>query len=312
MGDLYCSDCKRNTEVVFDHAAGDTVCSECGLVLESRSIDETSEWRTFADESGDHDPNRVGGPVNPLLGDVGLSTVISKGPNGSNGDSSLARLQNRGGDPERALVMAFKAIANMADRLSLVSTIKDRASEIYKRLEDQKCTRGRNLDALVAACIYIACRQEGKARTVKEICSIANGATKKEIGRAKEFIVKQLKVEMGDSMEMGTIHAGDYLRRFCSNIGMNHEEIKAVEETVKKSEEFDIRRSPISIAAAIIYMLTQLTDSKKPLRDISIATTVAEGTIKNAYKDLYPHASKIIPQWYLKDKDIKSLSSPKA
>ncbi|XP_031107419.1 transcription initiation factor IIB-2-like [Ipomoea triloba] len=96
MADSYCSDCKKNTEVVFDHAAGDTVCSECGLVLESRSIDETSEWRTFADDSGDHDPNRVGGPVNPLLGDLGLSTVISKGPN-SNGDASVARLQNRGG-----------------------------------------------------------------------------------------------------------------------------------------------------------------------------------------------------------------------
>lgn len=40
---------------------------------------------------------------------------------------------------------------------------------------------------------------------------VAGGATKKEIGRAKEFIVKQLKVEMGESMEMGTIHAGDYL-----------------------------------------------------------------------------------------------------
>ncbi|KAM3205710.1 Transcription initiation factor IIB [Capsicum baccatum] len=312
--DTYCSDCKRSTEVVFDHAAGDTVCSECGLVLESRSIDETSEWRTFADESGGDDPNRVGGPVNPLLGDAALSTVISKGPNGSNGDGSLARLQNRGGDPDRAIVVAFKAIGTMADRLSLVSTIRDRASEIYKRLEDQKCTRGRNLDALVAACIYIACRQEGKPRTVKEICSIANGASKKEIGRAKEFIVKQLKVEMGESMEMGTIHAGDYLRRFCSNLGMNHEEIKVVQETVQKAEEFDIRRSPISIAAAIIYMITQLSDSKKPIlrADISIATTVAEGTIKNAYKDLYPHASKIIPEWYVKDKDLKSLCSPKA
>lgn len=114
--DTYCSDCKRSTEVVFDHAAGDTVCSECGLVLESRSIDETSEWRTFADESGGDDPNRVGGPVNPLLGDAALSTVISKGPNGSNGDGSLARLQNRGGDPDRAIVVAFKAIGTMADR----------------------------------------------------------------------------------------------------------------------------------------------------------------------------------------------------
>ncbi|KAL0339686.1 UNVERIFIED_CONTAM: Transcription initiation factor IIB-2 [Sesamum radiatum] len=298
--DSYCSDCKRNTEVVFDHAAGDTVCSECGLVLEARSIDETSEWRTFADDSGDHDPNRVGGPVNPLLGDAALTTVISRGANGSSGDPSLSRLQNRGGDPDRAIVLAFKTISNMADRLSLVTTIKDRASEIYKRLEDQKCTRGRNLEALVAACIYIACRQEGKPRTVKEI------------GRAKEFIVKQLKVEMGESMEMGTIHAGDYLRRFCSNLGMSNEEVKAVQETVQKAGDFDIRRSPISIAAAIIFMITQLSDSKKPLRDISIATTVAEGTIKNAYRDLYPHAAKIIPEWYAKERDLKNLCSPKA
>ncbi|CAH9068687.1 unnamed protein product [Cuscuta epithymum] len=113
-------------------------------------------------------------------------------------------------------------------------------------------------------------------------------------------------------MEMGTIHAEDYLRRFCSNLGMNHEEIKAVQETVLMSKEFDIRRSPISIAAAIIYMLTQLSDAKKPLKDIALATTVAEGTIKNAYRDLFPHASKILPEWYIKDKDTKNLSSPKA
>lgn len=44
-----------------------------------------------------------------------------------------------------------------------------------------------------------------------EICSVANGATKKEIGRAKEYIVKQLELEMGQSVEMGTIHAGDFM-----------------------------------------------------------------------------------------------------
>ena len=44
-----------------------------------------------------------------------------------------------------------------------------------------------------------------------EICSVANGATKKEIGRAKEYIVKQLGLETGQSVEMGTIHAGDFM-----------------------------------------------------------------------------------------------------
>ncbi|KFK29944.1 hypothetical protein AALP_AA7G198400 [Arabis alpina] len=36
----------------------------------------------------------------------------------------------------------------MSDRLGLVATIKDRANEIFKRLEDQKSSRGRNQDAL--------------------------------------------------------------------------------------------------------------------------------------------------------------------
>ncbi|KAJ8471227.1 hypothetical protein OPV22_025570 [Ensete ventricosum] len=312
MGDAYCPDCKRGTEVVFDHSAGDTVCSECGLVLESHSVDETSEWRTFANESGDNDPVRVGGPTNPLLADGGLSTVISK-PNGAQGDflsSSLGRWQNRGSNPDRTLILAFKTIATMADRLGLVATIKDRANEIYKKVEDLKSVRGRNQDAILAACLYIACRQEDKPRTVKEICSVANGATKKEIGRAKEFIVKQLEVEMGQSMEMGTIHAGDFLRRFCSHLGMTNQAVKAAQEAVQKSEELDIRRSPISIAAAVIYMITQLSDDKKPLKDISLATGVAEGTIKNSYKDLYPYASRIIPTFFAKEEDLKNLCSP--
>lgn len=53
-----------------------------------------------------------------------------------------------------------------------------------------------------------------------EICSVANGATKKEIGRAKEYIVKQLGLETGQSVEMGTIHAGDFMVRFL--VKMSH------------------------------------------------------------------------------------------
>ncbi|KAJ0971019.1 hypothetical protein J5N97_018978 [Dioscorea zingiberensis] len=314
MADSYCPDCKRSTEVVFDHSAGDTVCSECGLVLEAHSIDETSEWRTFANESADNDPVRVGGPSNPLLADGGLSTVVISRPSGTNSDSlpssSLGRWQSRSSNPDRSLILAFRTIATMADRLGLVATIKDRANEIYKKVEDLKSIKGRNQDAILAACIYIACRQEDKPRTVKEICSVANGATKKEIGRAKEFIVKQLEIEMGQSMEMGTIHAGDFLRRFCSHLGMNNQAIKAAQEAVQKSEELDIRRSPISIAAAVIYMITQLSEEKKPLRDISLATGVAEGTIKNSYKDLYPYASRLIPSFFAKEEDLKNLCSP--
>lgn len=295
----------------MDHAAGDMVCAECGLVLEQHSVDESSEWRTFSDSTSS-DPVRVGGPSNPLLTDGGLSTIISK-PNGAQGDfmSSLGRWQNRGSNPDRSLIIAFRSIGTMADRLGLVSTIKDRANEIYKKVEDLKSIRGRSQDAILAACLYIACRQEDKPRTFKEICSVANGASKKDIGRATKFIVKQLEEDMGISMEMGTIHAGDFLRRFCSHLNMENNEVRAATETVKKSEMLDIRKSPISVAAAAIYMISQLNEKdKKALKDISRVAGVAEVTIRNSYKDLYPHAAKLIPDWFLKEVDLKNLPAP--
>ncbi|CAN8284704.1 unnamed protein product [Cochlearia groenlandica] len=310
MADSYCTDCKKETDLVVDHSLGDTLCSECGLVLES-------EWRIFANESSNTDPVRVGGVTNPLLADIALTTLIAK-PNGSSGDflssssssSSLGRWQNRNSSLERCLIQAFKSIATLSDRLGLVATIKDRANEIYKRLEDQKSSRGRNQDALVAACLYIACRQDDKPRTIKELCSVANGATKKEIGRAKDYIVKTLGLETGHCVELGAIQAGDFMKRFCSNLGMTSQAVEAAQEAVKKAEELDIRRSPISVTAVIIYIITQLGDDKKPLKDISMATGVAEGTIRNSYKDLYPHLPKIAPSWYAKEEDLKNLSSP--
>ena len=35
-------------------------------------------------------------------------------------------------------------------------------------------------------------------------------------------------------------------KRFCSNLGMSHQAVRAAEEAVKKSEEFDIRYLPHS------------------------------------------------------------------
>ncbi|KAK1298662.1 Transcription initiation factor IIB [Acorus calamus] len=254
----------------MDHASGDTVCLECGLVLEAHTIDEKSEWRTFADESGDHDPNRVGARTNPLLADAPLTTSIPGG------------------------------------RLGLVGTIKDRACEIYKRVEDRKSLKGKNQVAVVAACLYIACRQEDRPCTFKEICSVANGATMKEFGQAKSYIEKQLKMEMGQSLEMGAIHAGDFLRRFCSHLGMSNKEVKAAQEAVQKSEELDISKS----ALKEFMLIFNPAGGNVPHMDISLATGVAEGTIRNAYKDLYPHASKLIPASYAKEEALRNLCRP--
>uniref|UniRef100_A0A2C9UKM6 Transcription factor TFIIB cyclin-like domain-containing protein n=1 Tax=Manihot esculenta TaxID=3983 RepID=A0A2C9UKM6_MANES len=249
MEDSYCSDCKRLIERSSITPPA-TPSAPNVLTLLTRPP-------SGANESSDHDPNRV--PLNPLLGDGGLTTVISK-TNGSSNElrsGSLGKWQSRGTNPDRGLIQAFNSIAAMADRLCEFSVTKtdsrkrkrNQSTLVLLKVEALKPLKGRNQDAILAPCLYIACRQENKPRTVKQICSVVNGAGKKEIGRAKEFIVKHLEVEMGHSLEMGTIHAADYLinfnfilqRRFCSNLGMIDQAVKAAQETVQKAEELDIR-----------------------------------------------------------------------
>ena len=75
---------------------------------------------------------------------------------------------------DKALVDGFRGIADLADRLGLVATVRDQAKETFKKLDDAKaCPRGhRNRDAVYAACLYIACRNLGMPRTYKELASV--------------------------------------------------------------------------------------------------------------------------------------------
>lgn len=252
-----CPECKKVTAFVSDHSAGDTICTECGLVVEARVIDETSEWRTFS--SGDttrDDPNRVGGPTNELLSDGGMGTIISKSVTGGDFTGmNLSRWQNRTSNPDRNLLSAFRTISEMAERLNLVVAIKDRACEIYKEIQDSQSIRGRSQAAICGACLYIACRQEEKARSFKEIGMGTQAATVKEIKKCTAFVVNTL------SKQMGVVSAADYVRRFASNLDLKHKFVQAAEEVVRRFDAYkDKGRSPISVAAGVIFMLSQLTE----------------------------------------------------
>jgi transcription initiation factor TFIIB len=256
----YCKDCKANTYIVLDHCTGDTICSDCGLVLESCYIDEIAEWRTFNDDNNDKDPNRVGYNVNPLLSQGNLKTLISN----NKGDHAIPRWQDGVSNSDRVLLQGFDIIEIIANRLGLVQPIKDRAKEIFKKIEEQKTCIMRKRDSICAACLFISCRENKLPRTLNEISSVVYGVTKKEINKAVQSIKRHVELE-----DMGTLNPSELVRRFCSNLGMKNHAVKAVHEAVEKIQDVDIRRNPKSVLAAIIYTITQLSDEKKPLRGLT-------------------------------------------
>lgn len=154
---------------------------------------------------------------------------------------------------DRALLNAFREINGMADHINLPKTIVDRANTLFKQVHDGKNLKGRANDAIASACLYIACRQEGVPRTFKEICAVSK-ISKKEIGRCFKLILKALETSVD------LITTGDFMSRFCSNLGLPNMVQRAATHIARKAVEVDIvpGRSPISVAAAAIYMASQV------------------------------------------------------
>lgn len=67
---------------------------------------------------------------------------------------------------------------------------QDRCNALFKQVHEEKHLKGRANDAVAAACLYIACRQEEVPRSFKEICAVSRHP-KKEIGKCFKLITRQ-------------------------------------------------------------------------------------------------------------------------
>ncbi|MFC7068524.1 TFIIB-type zinc ribbon-containing protein, partial [Halobaculum lipolyticum] len=67
-----CPECGGS--VVADEEHGESVCTDCGLVVEEGAIDRGPEWRSFNRDG--ESKSRVGAPTTKMMHDKGLSTNI--------------------------------------------------------------------------------------------------------------------------------------------------------------------------------------------------------------------------------------------
>jgi len=287
-----CPSC-RSGRLVRDHENSELVCMDCGYVVATRMTDRGPEWRAFTREQ--HEKRaRAGAPMTYTIHDKGLSTIIdwrNRDIHGkkikANQKAQIYRLRKwqtriRLSDAmERNLAVALSEITKTANNLSLPRSICETASVIYRKAVKERLIRGRSIQAISAASVYIGCRQCGTARTLEEIAKASN-VSKREVGRSYRFLVKKL------DYYIPPFKAKQYVSKFSNQLAMQGktEEIAGKILKVAKETRLTSGRGPMGIAAAASYIASVLVGERRTQREIADTARVTEVTIRNRYKEM--------------------------
>jgi len=265
----------------------------CGFVIAGKLADRGPEWRAFNSEQRAK-RTRVGAPLTFTIHDKGLSTMIDwkdrdvYGKRFSPGQKAqiyrLRKWQRRirvSDATERNLAFALSEISKIANRLNLPKNILETASIIYRRAVKQRLIRGRSIQGVTAAAIYVACRQCKLARTLEEIAQASN-INKKEVGRSYRFLVKEL------DYFIPPLKPSQYVTKFSNQLTMQGKVEEIAHKILSTAKELRLTsgRGPTGIAAAASYIASVLTGERKTQREIAEIAQVTEVTIRNRYKEL--------------------------
>ncbi|RLE92520.1 MAG: transcription initiation factor IIB [Thermoprotei archaeon] len=290
--EIVCPYC-GSRKIVRDYERAEITCAVCGMVIADHLIDQGPEWRAFNEEQRAKRA-RTGSPISILKPDKGLTTDIDWRNKDSSGRSldlnrriqalrfRLWQQRIRAKDSlERNLQQALNEIKRLGSNMNIPPSVQETAAIIYRRALEKGYIRGRSIDSMAAACLYIAVRIHGLPRSLDEIASESR-ANKKEIGRSYRLLVKT------DIVKVPPITIENYIPTLIRKLRLPSEIGRKATEILKVATSAGLTsgKGPKGLAAAAVYLASVMLNCKKTQREIAQAAGVTEVTIRNRFKEL--------------------------
>lgn len=272
-------------QVVTDYKRGRILCKSCGHVKEERFIDPSSEYRYFIENTSmRNDPRRVGNVVNYHLdSQIDLIDI----DNGRNTFHNYAHQSAA----DKQFAIAIRYIKSFCDYLDLRENIVKQTEEIYYEVQQKPDLKGKRLEIIIAACIYLACKRNHVNVQPTALQALVSCSDKKILKVAK-VIVKYIPKIL--------VTPAEYAALFCSKLKVPPEIVKEIVQICQEIVKWDffqkIQPKPRSIAAAVIYfVLLKLDPSKrKSLQEIKDAAAILTDTTVLKYNQLLQQKAHLI------------------
>ncbi|OII72577.1 transcription initiation factor TFIIB [Cryptosporidium ubiquitum] len=283
--------CKRcgagNSIVVYDSKSGSEICTRCGVVVEDRVINEEQEWRSFSNDGNDGNSKSRIGSVNDVWLDDGTDSQLLVG------DKKLMKAMlkhNTQASSDRMIKEVFNQLRQIANSFSLHDNIIERCKEIVKEQSNLNILKSGKKNVL--AIVYLACREEGVSRTVKELLSFDRTISERELVRS----INKLKKDLPRRGPTLSSSAAELMPRFCHYLQLSHEIVGIAEYVCRTAEQY-INKShrPNSLAAGAIYFVCNLCNIQIEMKSVAVAAKSGETTVRGVYKELLLVGEKLLP-----------------
>jgi len=270
-----CPEC-GSKNLITDPKHAELYCADCGVVIAENLVDPGPEWRSYDEEQASK-RIRTGPPISYRVHNMGLSTPV---PETFTRTKRLRGILNMDSN-EKILSFALGEIDRMASALKLPTEIREETSVLYRRAAKLNLIKGRSIEELVSAMLYIVCRQYHVPRTLKEIAQVSRMPLRK-IRRAYIFLVRRLGIKLAPA------DPAQYVPRFCSELGLSDAIRERAIEILKESESASAAKGwgPTGTAAAAIYLAANLSGVSVSEKDIAKVAGTTPITIRNRCKEL--------------------------
>jgi len=241
----------------------------------------------------DVDKRRHGPGPRASVFDKGLNTVINGRTDASGTPLSheviqamnrIQRQDNRSKVNESAtrnLSIAMAELDRLSSVLHLPSNVKEDAATLYRHALDLDLVRGRSIDAFVAASIYAACRLRGVPRPLKLVCDESK-RTKKEVSMTYRILLIQL------GLKPPIDNALKYVSMLAHKLDISRPTERDAVELLERAQKLRALsgKDPRGLAAAALYLASELNAERVIQSDVSKAAETTEVTLRNRYRGL--------------------------
>ncbi|MFX1365773.1 MAG: transcription initiation factor IIB family protein [Promethearchaeota archaeon] len=260
---------------------GDVVCNQCGLVIDERNVDFSQNGRRAYTHQEKNNREQTGAPISILLPDMGLSTVIDRTKISNPDLKRAAKWNTRITWQKRNLLIASTELKRISTNLNLPIYVREDAMRLYREAFKKKLLRGRSINAMVAACLYLACRRKQLPRTLQEITNEAS-ANAKDVRRSYTTLIKEFNLKSPSTDPISLIP------RYINDLELDSEIEKLTTKILNTYKaRFSISgKDPKGLCAGAIYLASKIKNRDITQQKIVENVGITEVTLRSRYKEL--------------------------